>query len=264
MKTTLTALVLLGISTPALADPCTIDPKRANRGPKASVGGALICDGKNLDGMWATISQGDIIGLSFRQHDGERDRSIQVHHTGEIFFLVYDNAIQGGFSTKTRAVSRHVFPRNKKIRVESNGQGMITVHDSAGNAWTLAVTPHKSYDQSFEITAINGKPQRLKAMDFTAPGIVGADVSALGPLVLIKNEPSMQNLVDRRTPQYHKTKSVFVDTKGVRCEVENQRLFAPAKTDPTDKFENAFIFEDDKSLRTFLEKACPKLDLGTL
>jgi hypothetical protein len=264
VRNTTAVLLVFGMASPALADLCRIDPKRANYGPKASVGGALICDGKNLDGMWATISNNEIVGLSWRHRDGKKERAIQVHSTGELFFLMHDDNIQGTFSTKSRAVSRHVFPRDKKILVESNGKGIITVHDSAGNEWRLAVTPWKQHDQSFEIVAINGKKQVNKPMDHTAPGIVGVDIAAFGPLVLIKNEPSMHSFADRRTPQYHKTKSVFVDAKGTRCEVENKLLFGPAPHDPNDKFENAFVFAEDRTLRQFLAKQCPQLDVSVL
>jgi hypothetical protein len=265
MKTALILVATLAASTPALAGLCSIDPKRANYGPKSSVSGALICDGKNLVGMWAQISANrEIVGLSWRHHDGKKDRSIQIHDTGELFFLLHDDNIQGGFSVKSRAVSRHVFPRDKKILVESNGQGIITVHDSAGNAWRLAVSPWKTHDQSFEIISINGKKQTNKPMDHTIPGIVGVDISAFGPLLLVKNEPSPQNFADRRSPQYHATKSVFFDGKGASCDVPNKLLFGPSPSDPNDKFENVFLYDDDKALRAFLAKQCPKLDLEML
>lgn len=257
------SLLTLSLAPVAAAEPqvtsCQVDARRY-RGGYADL---LYCGSERIRGLSVQASGHELTGVSWRQQDGTRERSITLDHTGQVFFLVHDDAIRGGFYAKSRALWRHVFPRRHEIRIERT-QDALHVHDPAGNTWTLTPTPMKSQRVSWAVSAINGKPQRLAKMDHSERGVIGADLRALGSVVLYRKERGGHGLQDRRSPAYHRTKSVFVDARGARCEVANGELFGPNPNDPDDRYDNVFRFRDDAPVRELLERACPKLDVGAL
>lgn len=256
----------------AAAAPCALD--RTNRFADKMLGtgswsAMLACNGTPLQDMPASFApDGSLSGVSWTEHDGDRRRTTYIHANGQIYFIVQDTSIQGGFSKQTRSTGHYLFPRSRPITVSRDARsGRVVVRDGAGRAWHLApstVERNRITHTSYRVLSIDDHEQPARPIDFTKRGIVAVDLIAPYALYLDHVEPNMHGLADRRSRQYLATKSIFHDGRGHTCAVPNSKLFQPRGEDPNDRADYELRFADDGALADFLAAECPTLDLKVL
>jgi hypothetical protein len=225
----------------------------------------LVCDGVRHRGISVKVDKaGTLLGVSWIEHQGKKERNYQLHADGTLGFVVVDDTIDSPkFSAKARTTQYQILPRGKRMWIDAIKGGLV-VHDAGGHSWHLAATPIDDVYTSYRVAHVDGAVQDQRPIEFTEGGLVGVDLAAAGVFFLQHRQPSFGGYADRTTRAYREMTSIFHDEAGNTCAVANEKVMIGNPNDPKDKTDMAFRFTDDAALDRFLADQCPKLDRSPL
>jgi hypothetical protein len=225
----------------------------------------LVCDGVRHRGISVKVDQaGTLLGVSFTEHQGKKERNYQLHADGTLGVVVVDDTIDSPrFSVKARTTQYQILPRGKRMWIDAVKDGLV-VHDAGGHSWHLVATPIDDFSTSYRVAHIDRAAQEKRPIEFTEGGLVGVDLAAARVFHLQHRQPSFGGYADRTTRAYREMTSIFHDEAGNTCAVANAKVMVPNPNDPKDKTDMAFRFADDAALDRFLADQCPKLERAPL
>jgi hypothetical protein len=255
-------LLLAARSAAAAPKPCGYMMQYATPDGFADI---LVCDGVRHRGISVKVTRdGTLLGVSWTEHQGKKERNYQLHADGSLGFVVVDGTIDSPkFSARARTTQYQILPRGRTMWIDAIKGGLV-VHDAGGHSWHLVATPIDELYTSYRVAHIDASTQAARPIDFTERGLVGVDLAAAKVFHLQHRQPSFGGYSDRTTRAYREMTSIFHDEVGGTCAVANAKVMVPNPSDPKDRTDMAFRFTDDAALDAFLLDQCPKLDRSPL